>query len=97
SAPGHVRAEEGLVNDLWNSREYADSIRAKNGAMTIRPFRDTDEMANYYGLLSSWLSDSTGDDARARFARMYPQLQAYLTPKTFYGDTGTPPEIDSFE
>lgn len=94
TAPGHVRLEEETIRAYWDTREYADSIRAGEGIGRLRNFRNMDEVDDYKAQLAAWLVDPNGDRARAVFRANNPQLMAYLTPKTFYKDPV--PGIDSY-
>lgn len=96
TSPGHVRKEQEIIQQYWDSREHADSIRAGEGiAPKLNNFKSIEDIENYYELLSAWLNDPTGDRARAVFRQNNPQLQAYLTPKTFYKDPVGP--VTSYE
>ena len=95
TAPGHVREEARLIQSYWDTKEYADSILIGKGQMPrFQNFKSTEELENYYEQLAAWLSDPTGDAARGRFRENYPQLMAYLTPKTFYTDPI--PDVNSY-
>lgn len=97
TTPGHVRAEQELIQGFWAAGDYADSVRIGDGDMTIQPFRTTEEMDNFFEQVSAWLDDPTGDSARAEFREAYPTIMPYLTPKTYWEETGIPPEVASFE
>lgn len=95
TTPGHVRLEEQKIRDFWDTREYADSIKAGEGEAKLRNFKSMDEVENYKEQLAAWLNDPTADRARAVFRANNPQLMAYLTPKTFY--KGNAPDIESYQ
>jgi len=95
TAPGHVRTEIGLIQSYWNTKDYADSILIGKGEQPqFQNFKSVEEIYKYFEQVNAWLLDSTGDAARGKFREHYPQLQAYLTPKTFYSEPL--PDINSY-
>ena len=96
TAPGHVRTEQQLIQSFWDTKDYADSLLIGEGKQTqLQNFKSIEELENFYEQVAAWLADATGDSARARFRENYPQLQAYLTPKTFYSEPL--PDVNSYE
>lgn len=95
TTPGHVRREEEMIRNFWDTKDYADSLRTGEGKMRLKNFKSMEEVDQYKEQLAAWLDDPTSDRARAAFRKHNPQLMAYLTPKTFY--TAPVPDIQSYE
>lgn len=95
TTPRKLRENAVEINSYWASREYADSLRAGDGKLTVQPFETIEQIDEFYAMVGEWLKDPKGDGAKARFARQNPNLLAYLTPKTFYDEI--PPEINAFD
>jgi hypothetical protein len=97
ASPRHVRQEQEVINSYWNSLDYAENVKVGKNDLTIQPFSSMEEIEGFFDQVGAWLVDSSGDTAQAHFARQNPTITAYLTPKTYWGDSGVPPEITSFE
>jgi hypothetical protein len=97
ASPFRTREEAIEINSYWASRAYADSLKAGVGELEVQPFETPEQLDEFYEMAAAWLSDDTGETAKALFARENPQLLAYLTPKTFYGPEGIPSENDAFD
>lgn len=95
TTPGHVRESQEKIREFWDSRNYADSIKAGPGEARLKNFQSIEEIEDWKEQVAAWLNDPTGDRARATFRENNPQLMAYLTPKTFYKEDV--PDIRSYE
>lgn len=95
TTPGHVRLEAEKIREYWDTKDYADNLVGGNGESRLKNFDSMEDYENYQEQLAAWLTDPTGDRARAVFSSNNPQLMAYLTPKTFYKNPV--PEVDGYE
>ena len=97
TSPRASRENAVEINSYWGSREFADSAESGEGKLKLLPFENVKQIEDFYELANAWLADDTGEGAKATFRRQHPELLAYLTPKTYFGQEGVPPEIGSFD
>ena len=97
TSPGQLRQEQEMIQGYWNSRDYADSVRMGVGDLTIQPFKSMADVDKFFAQVGAWMEEPTGDAAKARFLEDNPTLMAYLTPKSFYGTEGVPPEVGNIQ
>ncbi len=97
TTPRDIRDNLLEINSYWDSRQYAESLQAGRGEFKVLPFENVEQIEDFLELVGQWLKDDTGEGAKATFARQHPTLLAYLTPKSYFGDNGMPPEITAFD
>ena len=99
----HRRQNQDLLNDYFASKEFADDLRATYDDPSLavipemRHFNSPEEMADFFDQVGNWLFDPTGDTTRAHVREEYPDLLAYLSPKTFWDNEGVAPQDVSFD
>ncbi len=99
----HRRQNQDLLNDYYGSKEFADDYRAnfddpsKAVLPEMRIYNSPEELEDFFVQVGNWLFDPTGDAARAHVQQEYPDLLAYLNPKTFWANEGVAPQDVSFD
>jgi len=99
----HRRQNQGLLNQYYASKEFADDYRATFDSPEravlpeLNTFGSEEEFDDFNNLVAAWLFDPTGDAARAHVQQEYPELLAYLSPKTFWANDGVAPQDVSFD